>query len=325
MDATATRPLPKHDPARWELIMAWSGLSKEAACAWWKLWDIAVKQGAYTVLVHPVAIGEALGAGDRQRTGKRALDALNAKDLIFVKDRGTVERGRERGLWLIVLEDPWEVHKRRIVRAAAEIQGELYEEEKPVEKQETQSVPLRSEQAVVVQPPPSARSEVEVVRSAQIERSEVPNYLANGGDGTTTACSVVKPSSQESMPTVKDALVESMNRLTERVQLSREHQPAEVQKIADRIFLMVDDPNLFRSKCEQIGWAIVENLYPRSKLEAILARLKRDHAHRSPKQRGEYFHGAMRQSFKECGLDYNQVKREKAVAGEIKDKEEVPY
>jgi hypothetical protein len=300
------RQKPKHDRDRWLVVKRWSGLSKEAACAWDTLWHLAVEQGVYTLTIHPAIIGEDLGAGDRQRTGKRALDALEAHGLIFVQDRGIEHRGRGRGVWLIYLEDPFDVQNRRAVRASSEFQPELFDGDN---EQDNQGVD-RTVQAVVAPSTAPARSKVDTGR-AQIGGSEVSkgNYLAGAVDGTTgcatdgatTACTVAKKCAVEPQP-MADALAEAMNRLADRCKAAWAQQPEHAQKIAGRIEALVADPNLARPLCLRIAWAIIDGLYPHGKLETILDRIQRDFSHRSPKDRGSYFVRAVEKSFAECSL-----------------------
>ena len=305
------RKKPSHDWSRWELILKWGGLSKEGACAWSALWNMAVEQGSYSLTVHPAVIGETMGAGDRQRTGKRCLEALEAQGLIFVHDRGLLLRGRERGVWVIVLEDPWQIQQRRTVRASPEFQKELFSDDAQNAPEEAHSVKLHSEQAVVAQPPPSARSEVEVVRGAQIERSEVfpqGNTLPTAVVAPRPPVQVIERPADKPMP-MAPILAAAMNRLAKRIKADWSEQPAEAQKIAGRIEVVVDDPNLARPLCLRVAWAIIDGLYPQGKLDAILNRIKRDYGHRSAKDRGAYFIGCMKKSFDECRLVFLEKDR----------------
>lgn len=184
------------------------------------------------------------------------------------------------------------------------------------------------EQAVVAQPPPAPRSSSEVKgleeeedsRSRSSRPRTLTSDLGDGGRCATTAdrenadrenflrwAAAEKRRAGQSAPDEPRSLGASLpanefGAILSRLHRQRDEQPAEATRLAEEIFRQVADPCLARGICDAVAWAIVDGLYPRSKLQTILRKLLTEFRARAAGDRGRYFIAAIRQSFRDCRL-----------------------
>lgn len=63
----------------------------------------------------------------------------------------------------------------------------------------------------------------------------------------------------------------------------------------------VQDPNFHELTCRRIAWAVIEGLFPRAKLDGCLRSLRKK---KDCRNRGGYFMNSIKNSFRECDLDW---------------------